>query len=188
MKEIQSLEHHFLIAMPSLDDSWFEKTVIYLVEDNEHGSMGLVINLPHKLSMADLLAHFELTATQAFDYLEHSVMMGGPVDMERGFILHTPRGDWKSSMPLPDNLAMTVSEDLLNAFADGSGPQDFMVCLGFAGWKPGQLAQEIQSNSWLTIPYNQHLLFETPAASKWEVALGTLGISPEFLSAEAGHA
>ncbi|WP_178862117.1 YqgE/AlgH family protein [Thiomicrorhabdus cannonii] len=188
MKEIQSLEHHFLIAMPSLDDSWFEKTVIYMVEDNEYGSMGLVLNLPHELTLSQLLEHFELHVEQGLHYLENTVLMGGPVDMERGFILHTPPGQWKSSMPLQDNLAMTVSEDLLKAFAEGTGPEKFKVCLGFAGWKPGQLAQEIQDNSWLTIPYNQSLLFDTPIETTWEVALGTLGISPEFLTAEAGHA
>lgn len=188
MKEMQSLEHQFLIAMPSLDDSWFEKTVIYLVEDNEHGAMGLVINQPHKLSIEELLAHFDYTPEDNYPFLSQEVMIGGPVDMERGFILHNPIGNWKSSMILDDHLAMTVSDDLLQALARDEGPEQFTVCLGFAGWKPGQLAQEIQDNSWLTIPYNHSLLFDTPHESMWEVALGTLGISPEFLTAEAGHA
>ncbi|MDX1347753.1 MAG: YqgE/AlgH family protein [Thiomicrorhabdus chilensis] len=188
MKQMQSLEHHFLIAMPSLDDSWFEKTVIYIVEDNEHGTMGLVINLPHKLSIQELLEHFDYTPEEAYPFLSQQVMMGGPVDMERGFILHHPLGNWKSSMSLDENLAMTVSDDLLQALAQDQGPEQFVVCLGFAGWKPGQLAQEIQANSWLTIPYNQTLLFDTDTEEKWEVALGTLGISPEFLTAEAGNA
>ena len=188
MKEMHSLEHNFLIAMPSLDDSWFEKTVIYIVEDNELGSMGLVINLPHKLTVSDLFDHFDLPVEGRYDYLNNDVMIGGPVDMERGFILHHPTGNWKSSMALSDNLAMTVSEDILQALTVNEGPDEFVVCLGFAGWQPGQLAQELQDNSWLTIPYNQTLLFETPVETKWEVALGTLGISPEFLTVEAGHA
>jgi putative transcriptional regulator len=188
MKQMPSLEHHFLIAMPSLDDSWFEKTVIYMVEDNEHGAMGLVVNLPHKLDIDALLSHFDHTPDEPYPYLSQPVMIGGPVDMERGFILHHPIGDWQSSMTLDDDLAMTVSDDLLQALAHNKGPAQFMVCLGFAGWKPGQLAQEIQANSWLTIPYNRSLLFDTPTERKWEVALGTLGISPEFLTAEAGHA
>jgi len=188
MKEMQSLEHNFLIAMPSLDDSWFEKTVIYIVEDNEQGTMGLVINLPHKLNISDLLDHFDYIADDHFSYLDNPVMIGGPVDMERGFILHRPIGNWKSSMSLSDDLAMTVSDDLLEALAHQQGPEEFIVCLGFAGWKPGQLAQELQDNSWLTIPYNDALLFETDMANRWEIALGTLGISPEFLSQEAGHA
>lgn len=185
---MQSLEHHFLIAMPSLDDSWFEKTVIYMVEDNEHGSMGLVINLPHQLNIDELLNHFDYVPDRPYDFLSKPVMTGGPVDMERGFILHHPIGNWKSSMSLSDRLAMTVSDDLLEALAHNEGPEEFLVCLGFSGWKPGQLAQEIQANSWLTIPYNQSLLFETPIETRWEVALGTLGISPEFLASEAGHA
>jgi putative transcriptional regulator len=188
MKEMNSLEHNFLIAMPSLDDSWFEKTVIYMVEDNELGSMGLVINLPHKLTIADLLDHFDYSIERHHSYLADQVMIGGPVDMERGFILHHPIGNWKSTMSLSDHLAMTVSEDLLHALTLGEGPNEFIVCLGFAAWKPGQLAQELQENSWLTIPYNETLLFETPLETKWEVALGTLGISPEFLTLEAGHA
>ncbi|MBF6057813.1 YqgE/AlgH family protein [Thiomicrorhabdus heinhorstiae] len=188
MNEIHSLEHNFLIAMPSLDDSWFEKTVIYIVEDNEHGSMGLVINLPHRLTVRDLWKHFEYDYNEDSPSLDDEILIGGPVDMERGFILHQPLGDWKSTLPLGDGLAMTVSDDMLEAISHDQGPQEFLICLGFAGWKPGQLAQEMQSNSWLTIPYNQSLMFETPLANRWEVALATLGISPEFLSSEAGHA
>ena len=188
MNQMNSLEHTFLVAMPSLDDSWFEKTVIYVVEDNKHGAMGLVINLPNKLNMGELLEHFSFDLPSSVEFIEKQVLIGGPVDVERGFILHKGKGDWKSSLPLPDLLNMTVSEDLLEAMSENQVPDKFLVCLGFAGWEPGQLEQEIQDNSWLTIPYNESLLFETPIESRWEVALGTLGISPEFLSAEAGNA
>lgn len=189
MNQMQSLEHHFLIAMPALENSWFEKTVIYIVEDNQHGTMGLVINLPHKnLNIRELLEHFDLPIHEGSDYLEDQVLIGGPVDLERGFILHDSQGQWKSSMDLPDNLNMTVSEDFLDALSEDLAPKNFITCLGFSGWEPGQLAQEIQENSWLTIPFNHSLLFETPIDKRWEVALGTLGISPEFLSSEAGHA
>lgn len=189
MNQLQSLEHQFLIAMPALENSWFEKTVIYMVEDNQHGSMGLVINLPHKnLNIRELLEHFNLPIHDNSNYLDDQVYIGGPIDLERGFILHDSQGQWKSSMDLPDNLSMTVSEDFLDALSEDQAPQNFMTCLGFSGWEPGQLAQEIQENSWLTIPFNHSLLFETPIDKRWEVALGTLGISPEFLSSEAGHA
>jgi len=188
MNQMKSLEHHFLIAMPALENSWFEKTLIYLVEDNEHGSMGLVVNLPNKLNIEDLLEHFDLPVPHHADFLDKPVLIGGPVDLERGFILHDVSGDWKSTMTLPDDLSMTVSEDFLKAMSDGMSPDNFVVCLGFAGWEAGQLAQEMQDNSWLTIPYNHSLLFDTPLEKRWEVALGTLGISPEFLSSEAGHA
>ncbi|BBP46758.1 UPF0301 protein [Thiosulfatimonas sediminis] len=188
MKQLQSLEHYFLVAMPSLDNSWFEKTVIYIVEDNQHGTMGLVINLPHNLDVRSLLEHFDFPYTERNPHLDDTVLMGGPVDSERGFILHQQGGEWKSSMPLPDHLAMTVSEDFLQAVSNEAAPDAFIACLGFAGWEPGQLAEELQNNSWLTIPYNASLLFETPLEQRWEVALGTLGIAPEFLSSEAGHA
>ncbi|NPA71228.1 MAG: YqgE/AlgH family protein [Gammaproteobacteria bacterium] len=188
MKQMPSLEHHFLIAMPSQDDSWFEKTVIYIVEDNEHGTMGLVTNFAHSFSIHDLLNHFEFSPHPDSPFLDKTVLRGGPVDLERGFILHNPAGHWKSSMILPDNLAMTVSDDFIEALSNNQAPESFLVCLGFSGWKPGQLAQELQSNAWLTIPYNEALLFETPIETKWEVALGTLGISPEFLTLEAGNA
>lgn len=188
MKQMQSLEHNLLIAMPALEDSWFKKTVIYLAEDNEHGSMGLVVNLSNKFNIKELLEHFDLPTPDNTSFEEKEVLVGGPVDLERGFILHQDRHNWKSSMPLPDGISMTVSEDFLEALSKDAIDDDFIVCLGFAGWEPGQLAQEIQDNCWLTIPYNQSLLFETPIENRWEVALGTLGISPEFLSAEAGHA
>ncbi len=188
MKQMPSLEHNFLVAMPSLDNSWFEKTVIYIVEDNEHGSMGLVINLANKIDVQDLFEHFSMEIPSDAQYLHNRVLLGGPVDLERGFILHKGMGNWKSSLPLPDELHMTVSEDLLESMSHNKAPEHFLVCLGFAGWSPGQLTDEIQENSWLTIPYNESLLFDTPLSNRWEVALGTLGISPEFLSSEAGHA
>lgn len=188
MKELYSLEHHFLIAMPSLDDTWFEKTVIYLAEDNSHGSMGLVINLPHKINMSELLEHFDISIQEDNPRYYSPVLMGGPVDLERGFILHDDIGHWKTSMPLRDRIAMTVSEDFLEAIGHEQAPDNMLVCLGFAGWEPGQLAKELQENNWLTIPYNHSLLFETPIEERWQVALGTLGVSPEFLTSEAGHA
>lgn len=188
MNEMPSLEHHFLVAMPSLNDSWFEKSVIYILEDNTEGTTGLVVNLSHSFTLGDLLSHFELSPDPSCNFLEQPVMRGGPVDMERGFILHSPAGDWKNTIRLRDNLAMTVSEDFLDAMAKNNVPEHFMVCLGFAGWKPGQLGQELQDNSWLTIPYNESLLFDVSLEKKWEVALETLGISPAFLSTEAGHA
>lgn len=188
MNQMPSLEHHFLIAMPSLNDSWFEKTVIYILEDNDQGTTGLVINLAHSFNIHELLEHFTLEADPDSTFLDQMVLRGGPVDMERGFILHTPAGEWKNSVPLQEGLAMTVSDDFIEALSKNQTPEKFLVCLGFSGWKPGQLAQELQSNSWLTIPYNHSLLFDIPLDTKWEVALETLGVSPEFLTIEAGHA
>lgn len=188
MKQMHSLEHSFLVAMPSLDNGFFEKTVIYIVEDNEHGTMGLVVNSPNRLTVKDLLDHFHLAIPEDNAQMSDQVLIGGPIDNERGFILHQPQGNWKSSIHLPDGLAMTVSEDFLEAVSHQNAPQDFMVCLGFSGWDPNQLAEELQANSWITIPYNQSLLFETPIEQRWEVALATLGIHPSALSTQAGNA
>jgi len=188
MKQMKSLEHSFLVAMPSLDDSWFEKSVIYIVEDNEFGTMGLVINALNKLTVQDLLEHFQLPFDETSIEMTRPVFSGGPVDIERGFILHRPVGAWKSSLSLPDNMAMTVSEDFLTAVSDETAPRDYLVCLGFSGWEPNQLAQELQENSWINIPFNESLLFETPIEHRWEIALATLGITPQSLSTAAGHA
>jgi len=184
-----NFQHQFLIAMPSLDDTWFEKTVIYMVEDNEKGSMGLTLNVPHHLPIEKLLEHFHTDIDPSLPYLSKDVLIGGPVDMEHGFILHTKtQTKWKKTIDLEGQLQMTVSEDMVTALGNGTGPEQFIVCLGFASWEKGQLAQEMQENSWLTIPYNASLLFDIPYFDKWRVALGTLGVSPEFLSLEAGHA
>ncbi len=188
MEQLPSLAHHFLIAMPSLNGSWFEKAVIYILEDNEHGTTGFVINHPQNFQIHDLLTHFQLPIPEQASFLQQPVLRGGPVDVEQGFILHKPEGQWKSSIALPDNLTMTFSDDFIKALSQNQAAESFLVCLGFSGWKPKQLAQEIQSNSWLTIPYNEHLLFHTPINKKWQIALETLGVSPECLTQEAGHA
>lgn len=188
MKNAHSLQHQFLIAMPSLDESWFAKTVIYVIEDNDKSTTGLVINKVHSLNVAQILEHFHIHADSQRNELQTPILMGGPVDMERGFILHQPAGEWQNTVKLNDHLGLTVSEDFLQAIAHGEAPQDYLICLGLATWGKGQLAGEIQRNSWLTAPYNASLLFETEVELRWKVALGMLGVSPEFLSAEAGHA
>lgn len=183
-----NFQHQFLIAMPSLDDSWFEKTVIYILEDNHQGTKGLVINKPHNINKKQLLEHFHIPGTQNRKDLDELIFQGGPVDLERGFILHQPAGNWQSSIELQDGLGLTVSEDFLQAIYEHNAPKDYLICLGISSWTKGQLASEIQENSWLTAPYNASLLFETPVENRWKVALGTLGVAPEFLSTEAGHA
>ncbi len=187
MNNLTSFEHQILIAMPSLDNSWFEKTVIYLVEDNAYGSMGLVINLNHKLNISELLQYLKFESSINEEIGSKHVLMGGPMSIEHGFILFNGKPTWQRSMSLKDKLSMSVSDDLLHAIGQNKGPEKFIACLGFAGWEVGQLAQEINENSWLTIPYNEDLLFDVEPENKWRVALNTLGVSPEFLSMEAGH-
>ena len=187
MTTLTSFEHQILIAMPSHDDSWFEKSVIYMVEDNQQGSMGIVLNKPHKLDMAQLLGHFKL-ATDLEPYIANQpVLMGGPVDVEHGFILHKGAAVWQKSRQLNDGLSITMSEDILKAIANNEIPDKVIATLGFSGWGEGQLAREMQANCWLSIPYNEALLFEVDTDNLWTVALNTLGISPEFLSCEAGR-
>lgn len=189
MNKSPYFQHQFLVAMPSLNETWFDKTVIYIVEDNEKGTMGLTLNVPHHLSIEKLLEHFHVNIDFDQPFLEEEVLVGGPVDLEHGFILHSEMDhQWQKTITLQDNLQMTVSEDLIKDIGMGMGPEHFIVCLGFSSWEKGQLAQEIQENSWLTIPYNASLLFDIAYQDKWRVALGTLGVSPEFLSMEAGHA
>ncbi len=200
MINTHSLEHQLLIAMPNLNGSWFEKTLIYMIEDTAEGSMGLTLTLPHSFDIKQLLTHFDLNPNTNLPYIDDKVLLGGPVKMEHGFILHkysennsgedsekTTEKLWKKSMVLQDGLAMSVSDDLLKALADGTGPLQFIACLGFSGWEAGQLADEIKNNSWLTIPYNESLVFDTPHDEKWSLALSSLGVSPEFLSMEAGY-
>jgi putative transcriptional regulator len=187
MNNFMSFEHHFLIAMPSLDDSWFARTVIYIIEDNEKGTSGLVLNKPHKLTVKQLLEHFHIDAVEDREDLQASVYMGGPVDMERGFILHQPLGAWQNSMRLPENMGLTVSEDFLQAIANQTAPKNYITCLGLANWTKGQLMNEIMRNSWLTAPFNSSLVFDTPCEQRWKAALGMLGVRPETLSHEVGH-
>ncbi len=187
MNKPLSFEHQILISMPSLDNSWFKKTVIYVVEDNIQGSMGLVLNLPHKFNFSQLLKYFKFDLSLNDSLQNKPVLIGGPLDMEHGFVLYKGGSKWKQSIDLEDNLSLSVSEDILKAIGKGEGPEDFIACLGFAGWDAGQLAREINENSWLTIPYNEALLFEVSQSNKWNVALGTLGVSPEFLSTEVGR-
>jgi len=189
VNQLHSLQHHFLVAMPSLDGSEFEKAVIYIVEDNPTGSMGINLTKPvPAMNLETLISHFKYKITQPYDYLSQPILSGGPVETERGFVLHRPIGNWQTSIILDDRLAMTVSEDLIKSLATGEGPEDFIIALGYAGWQPKQLATELQNNSWLTLPYNEALLFKIPAEKKWHTALSTLGVTPEFLSMEAGHA
>ncbi|SIN73242.1 putative transcriptional regulator [Sulfurivirga caldicuralii] len=188
MNHADSLAHHFLLAMPSLDGTYFERALIYVIEDTPEGSMGLVVNRPIQPSVRDMLDGLEIPILKDDPRLDTPVYEGGPVDPEHGFVIHRPQGNWKSSILMPDNVAMTVSLDLLRAMGEGQFPDQFIMALGYTGWEAGQLQQELSENSWLTLPYSATLMFDIPDDAKWEMALSTLGVSPEFLSTEAGHA
>jgi putative transcriptional regulator len=201
------LSHHFLIAMPGLEDPTFAKSVVYVCEHSERGAMGLIINKPGDLSLKHLFDKVELPLHRQ-DLLQSNVLHGGPVQTERGFVLHdpvfekdsvdsenssaepaaTPNSIYASTLSVPGGLAMTTSKDVLEALANGSGPQRVVVTLGYASWGEGQLESEIGENSWLTVPADPAVIFDTPIEQRYDKALGLLGLQAWMLSSEAGHA
>jgi len=186
MTETGYLDHHFLLAMPGLRDPNFSRTVTYLCSHSLAGAMGLVINQPSGLTLGELMEQLELAPGICGN---QPVLSGGPVEPERGFILHTDDGQqYQSSMPLGHSLRLTASLDILAAMAEGRGPGHTLVALGYAGWAPGQLERELADNAWLTVPADSVTLFETPLDDRMRVAAGKLGIDLSRLGNMAGHA
>ena len=191
------LSHHFLIAMPGLEDPVFAKSVVYLCEHSERGAMGLIINKPGDLSLKHLFEKVELPLTRQ-DLLQSNVLQGGPVQTERGFVLHEPMLEassddksnsiYASTLSVPGGLAMTTSKDVLEAMANGSGPQRVLVTLGYASWGEGQLESEIGENSWLTVVADPAVIFDTPIEQRYDKALSLLGLQAWMLSSQVGHA
>jgi len=202
---MNSLENQLLIAMPSLGDPYFNKTVTYICEHNEEGAMGLIINLPVNITLSDLLKQIEpdegdtaqvmestdvdvTEATDVTNSLEQLVLSGGPISQQRGFVLHSSQTGWTSSLALSKDLMITTSKDILLALGTEKAPEQFMVTLGYAGWGPGQLEQELQANSWLTTPADSNILFDTPIEQRWKKATENMGIDLAHLSSDVGHA
>jgi putative transcriptional regulator len=202
---MNSLENQLLIAMPTLGDPYFNKTVTYICEHNEEGAMGLIINLPVNITLSDLLKQIEpeeeeaaqvlestdqelAESTDITNSLEQLVLAGGPISKQRGFVLHSSQTGWSSSLALSKELMITTSKDILLALGTEKAPEQFMVTLGYAGWGPGQLEQELQANSWLTTPADIEILFNTPIEQRWKKATEKMGIDLAHLSSEIGHA
>ena len=183
-----SLANQFLIAMPALDESYFGRTIIYLCEHDDEGAMGLVINKPTDLSIAKILEELNLTDDEKSVLSEQTVMSGGPVQTDRGFVLHNDNKQWSSSLNLSDQITVTTSKDILAKLDTEQGPDKFIMTLGYAGWSPGQLEQELADNTWLTLEADPELLFHTPVNECWDQALKKLGVSVEQLSTLSGHA
>jgi putative transcriptional regulator len=184
---MQSLRHHFLLAMPSLAEGFFAHSVTYLCDHGPDGAMGIVINHPLDLTLGEIFSHLELE-----DSGRHSrepVLAGGPVQTERGFVLHSPTVEqWEATLPLTEELALTTSRDILEALAQDRGPQRALVALGYAGWGPGQLEEELAANAWLTLPADIGLIFDTPFDERLQVAAARLGIDLNLMAPGAGHA
>jgi len=184
---VESLENHLLIAMPSLGDSYFNKTVTYICEHNDEGAMGLIINSPVNITLNELLAQLDADKDESPE-LSQQVLTGGPVSPDRGFVLHSPQKAWSSSLALSDEIMITTSKDILMSLGSEEAPEKFMVTLGYAGWGPGQLEQELQDNSWLTIPADSDILFHTPIEQRWKKSAEKIGIDMAHLSSDIGHA
>jgi putative transcriptional regulator len=181
------LKNHFLVAMPGMADPNFHGSVVYIADHSEKGALGLLINRPMDLDLGALFERIELSLAGT-DIGASPVLFGGPVQTDRGFVLHRPVGNWSSSLRVTDEVALTSSKDVLEAVAAGTGPEQLLVTLGYAGWGPGQLEDEIAHNAWLTAPADAQLLFDVPVDKRLARAFALLGIDPAFLSSEAGHA
>ena len=190
-----NLTNHFLIAMPGLSDEVFGRSVVFMCEHSERGALGLVINKPSDILLTDLFHKVELELHRD-DLMDTPVFQGGPVQTERGFVLHealTPGADPKesiyaSTLSIPGGLEMTTSRDVLEAMAAGAGPHKVFVSLGYASWGQGQLESEITENSWLTVEADPAVIFDTPVEDRYVKAMKLLGLEPWMLSPDAGHA
>jgi putative transcriptional regulator len=187
MDESAWLSNQLLVAMPSLADSSFAHTVTLICEHSERGALGIVLNKPMTMKLGDVLSQMKMEPEHAA-VGERPVLRGGPVHMDRGFVLHRPGGDWDSTHRVSDCVQVTTSRDVLSAIARGTGPQDAFIALGYAAWDEGQLEREVMENSWLTVPMNDRIVFELPYAERWAAAWQLLGVESSRVSLAAGHA
>lgn len=187
MNEPICLRHHFLIAMPALDDPHFFQTVTYITEHDESGALGLVINRPLHMNLGQLLEHLDMNTSEP-EIAATPVYYGGPVQPSQGFVLHSPLGRWDSTLRLTNQIGVTTSRDILQAVAHGKGPRHLLVVLGYAGWGPGQLEQEMADNAWLSTAFDFDILFSIPSEQRWQAAAAQLGVNLNLLSSHVGHA
>lgn len=186
MSQGESLKNQFLVAMPSLEDEYFNHTVSLLCEHSDKGAVGLVINRPTELVLSAMLDQMGLTHDKISE--DRPIYWGGPVQPERGFVVHREPGGWESCMEIQDNLFVTTSRDILAAISAGEGPREYIVTLGYAGWGAGQLEDEIKLNSWLNTPLDSSILFAMPPRDRWQAATRLLGVDVTQFTGSAGHA
>jgi putative transcriptional regulator len=185
-----TLANQFLIAMPSLQDPWFSGTMSYLWKHNSEGALGIVINKPSSLRVADLMKELNIdTSSRLGDSVFHNqyVMSGGPVEKDKGFILHESGPEWEYTLPVAKGLSVTMSKDILEDIVARKGPKNYLIAMGCAGWDAGQLENEISENSWLTVPVIPRIIFSNNHKTMAESAVASLGISLSQLSSVAGH-
>ena len=187
-KKIDNLTDYFLIAMPEMDDQFFAGSVVYICEHNDEGAMGVCINKPSPLTMNQFFeAINERTPLQ---YDETAVLLGGPMQVDRGFLVHTPVGSWESSLLVTDDIAFTTSRDIIENLAKNrdNDMNKTLATIGYSGWKKDQLEQELADNAWLVVPANQHIMFDVPVDERYQAALALLGVNAGQLVLGVGHA
>jgi len=182
-----NLARHFLIAMPNMVDPHFARTLTFVCEHNDQGALGVVVNRPTEMNLHGLLEQISISIDS--DTLKSiPVHFGGPVQIDRGFVLHAPLGEWQSTLAVSSEIGLTTSKDILQAVARGEGPRQILVTLGYAGWAPGQLEHELAQNAWLTVKASPDVIFDLPAEERLPAAMSLLGIDYANLSEQAGHA
>jgi putative transcriptional regulator len=182
-----NLTHHFLIAMPSMADPYFAKSLTYVCEHNDQGALGVVVNRPIDMTLQALFERLSLTLKHK-DLYDAPIYFGGPVQTDRGFVLHEPAGNWQSTLRVRDAIGLTTSKDILEAVGRGEGPQKLLVTLGYAGWSAGQLEHELGQNAWLTVEAKDAIIFDLPAEERLPAAMELLGVDYARLADSAGHA
>lgn len=181
-----NLTDHFLIAMPNIGDPFFAESVVYLCQHDDDGAFGIIINKPTPISL-DLI--FAPTKTESFGQLrQEAVMLGGPVQLDRGFVVHSPIGSWQSTLSVNDHIGMTTSRDILEKLDEPQAVEQAIITIGYSSWSAGQLEKELAENSWLTVAADSNILFNTPSEKRYQAALAKLGITPTQLMNGAGHA
>ncbi len=181
------LTNHLLIAMPALADQNFSRAVTFICEHNEDGALGVIINRPGDVALGEILHQMNLDAADP-QVAGQAVYQGGPVSPERGFVLHGDDSRWEATLRVGPDTGVTSSRDILEAIVAKQGPRDYLVAMGYAGWAAGQLDEEMRDNAWLSVPAQHEILFHTPDSQRWHAATRLLGIDPDRLSGEAGHA
>jgi putative transcriptional regulator len=182
-----TLAGQLLLSMPGMFDSNFENSVTYICEHSERGAVGLIINRPLNLNLREVLEQLSLTTNNGA-LAAQPVLRGGPVQAERGFVLHESENDWDSTTAVGHSIFVTTSQDILTAVAAGRGPKRMQLVLGYAGWGAGQLEEELRQNAWLTAPATPELVFSTPYEERWQASAAEIGVNLASLSPEAGHA
>lgn len=182
-----NLTNHFLIAMPNMVDPYFAKSLTLICEHNEQGALGVVVNRPIDMTLQALFERLSLSLRNR-ELAGAPIYFGGPVQTDRGFVLHAPAGDWQSTLKVRDAIGLTTSKDILEAVGRGEGPRRLLVTLGYAGWSAGQIEHELSQNAWLTVEARDAIIFDTPAEKRLPAAMELLGLDYARLADEAGHA